>query len=80
MTERKPYRSISKRAIRHEIEKIAKQVKVRHVSPHVLRHTFATLTLNKGAELADVQALLGHESPETTMIYAQLIEVKKHEA
>lgn len=80
VTERKPYRRVSKRAIQREVSKIAKQGGVKHVSPHALRHTFATLTLNNGAELAAVQALLGHESPETTMIYAQLTEDKKHEA
>lgn len=80
VTIRKPYRRLSKRAIQREIEKVARQSKVKNVSPHTLRHTFATLTLNNGAELAAVQALLGHESPETTMIYAQLTEDKKHEA
>lgn len=80
VTERKPYRRLSKRAIQREVDKIAKQANVKNVSPHVLRHTFATLTLNNGAELAAVQALLGHESPETTMIYAKLTEDKKHEA
>lgn len=80
VTERKPYRRVSKRAIQREVAKIAEQAGVKHVSPHALRHTFATLTLNNGAELAAVQALLGHESPETTMIYAQLTEDKKHEA
>lgn len=80
VTERKPYRRVSKRAIQREVSKIAEQAGVKHVSPHALRHTFATLTLNNGAELAAVQALLGHESPETTMIYAQLTESKKHEA
>lgn len=80
VTIRKPYRRLSKRAIQREIEKVAKQSNVKNVSPHVLRHTFATLTLNNGAELAAVQALLGHESPETTLIYAQLTEDKKHEA
>lgn len=80
VTERKPHRRMSKRSIQHEVDKIAKQAGVKNVSPHSLRHTFATLTLNNGAELAAVQALLGHESPETTMIYAQLTESKKHEA
>lgn len=80
VTERRPFRRLSKRGIQREVAKIAKQANVKDVSPHVLRHTFATLTLNNGAELAAVQALLGHESPETTMIYAQLTDDKKHEA
>ncbi len=42
------------------------------VSPHVLRHTFATLLLNQDAPITVVQSLLGHTKPETTMIYARL--------
>ncbi len=39
-------------------------------SPHVLRHTFATAMLNNGAELESIKKLLGHESVDTTEIYA----------
>lgn len=80
VTERKPHRRLSKRAIQREIEKIARQANLdKRVSPHTLRHTFATLTLNNGAELKAVQDLLGHNSPATTQIYAQLTEEKKRE-
>lgn len=80
VTERKPYRRLSKRAIQREIAKIAAQANLdKKVSPHTLRHTFATLTLNNGAELKAVQDLLGHSSPATTQIYAQLTEEKKRE-
>lgn len=81
VTERKPYRRLSRRGIQREIAKIAAQSDLKKtVSPHVLRHTFATLTLNNVAELAAVQSLLGHKSADTTLIYAQLSEQKKHEA
>jgi len=80
ITERKPYRRLSKRGIQREIGIIAKNARLeKRVHPHVLRHTFATLLLNNGAELAAVQALLGHEQASTTQIYAQLSEEKKRE-
>ena len=40
-----------------------------HVTPHMLRHTFATMALDAGAELYDVQAALGHKTPHMTMRY-----------
>ncbi|MCP3025424.1 site-specific tyrosine recombinase/integron integrase [Halobacillus sp. A5] len=80
VSERRPYGRLSKRGIQREIRVIAENAGIKSkVSPHVLRHTFATLTLNNGAELSAIQGLLGHEDPATTQIYAQLTEEKKRE-
>jgi len=47
------------------------------VTPHQLRHSFATHLLNHGARIADVSELLGHDTMATTQVYTKLGSVKK---
>ncbi|KIL46920.1 integrase [Jeotgalibacillus alimentarius] len=80
ITLRKPYRRVGHRAIQREFKRIAERIGLGHkVHPHVCRHTFATLTLNNGADIVAVQQLLGHSSPATTQTYAVLSDERKRE-
>jgi integrase/recombinase XerC len=47
------------------------------VTPHQLRHSFATHLLNNGARISDVSELLGHETMATTQVYTKLGSIKK---
>ncbi len=64
---------ITDRGVRYIIDNIMSKLSVKvHVTPHVLRHTFATDMLNNGCDIKIVQELLGHSSLRTTEIYTHV--------
>lgn len=81
VTERKPHRRMGHRAIQREIDKVEAVAKIsKKLTPHVMRHTFATLSTDAGIDLADLQHLMGHSNPSTTLIYSNVSEERKQSA
>ena len=65
--------AVSPQAARGYLRLMLKKAGIeKKISPHKLRHTYATNLLNAGAELVDIKALLGHESIATTQIYTNV--------
>ena len=71
---------LSTRYVRKMIDNVVRKCEINYnISPHTLRHTFATDMLNAGADLVSVKELLGHSSLNTTSIYTHVTneQIKK---
>lgn len=75
LSKNKKFSRLTPRAVELIIKKYAKKVGILHkVTPHTLRHQFATDLLKAGADLRAIQILLGHKNIQTTQIYTHITD------
>ena len=74
------FRRLTTRSIQRIISKYAKLAGItKHVSPHTMRHSFATDLLMNGADIRSVQSMLGHSNISTTQVYTHVTDAHLRE-
>jgi len=69
------YKRLTARSVQRIISKYARLAGItKHVSPHTMRHSFATDLLMNGADIRSVQSMLGHSSISTTQVYTHVTD------
>lgn len=79
VSSRAPHDRLKVKAVQNEIQKILSRCSITcHVTPHIFRHTAASLALQRGMPLEQVQRFLGHSRIQTTLRYAKTLQQDVH--
>lgn len=77
---KRPWARLGNGGIEWIVTCVAKRSGIEEVYPHRIRHTFATDALDSGMDVTDLQSILGHNSVDTTLIYAKVNPENAHNA
>jgi site-specific recombinase XerD len=78
--DRESERALTPRSVQRIVERYARKAGItKRITPHVIRHTFATDLLRNGADIRSVQEMLGHSSITTTQVYTRITDRHLHE-
>jgi site-specific recombinase XerD len=72
LTRPKPDRPLTRSTLGHIVKEIGRRAKLGTVNPHMLRHSFATHLLERGADIRAIQELLGHSFLTSTQVYTRI--------